>query len=263
MMNKKTFVLGVGAQKAGTTWLYSYISSAGNADMGFTKEYHIWDAVNSPLCKDFKIHKNEVPQLSTARYLRYCMQVIPGFYEEYFNSIFNSGAQITGDITPSYSFLTEGDLTKLKEKIKLTGAEIRCVFLMRDPVERCWSAVRMTLQNQKEVHDDEQFLKRCYSNELFQRRTRYEVICERLRKVFAEGELYFGFYETMFDNGELERISKFLNIPVNYGYRNNRLNASPQKGQISIDLREEIQNFYSNTYDYCFEKFEETRLIWK
>ena len=56
MVNVRTFVLGVGAQKAGTTWLHSYIASNATAHMGFTKEYHIWDAVHSPLCKNFKFH---------------------------------------------------------------------------------------------------------------------------------------------------------------------------------------------------------------
>ena len=116
-MNERTFVLGVGAQKAGTTWLHSYVASSANANMGFTKEYHIWDAVCSPLCNNFRLHKHQLSKLNTLNYLRYCMQEIPGFYEGYFNSIFNSGAKITGDITPSYSVLTEGDFHKIKDKI--------------------------------------------------------------------------------------------------------------------------------------------------
>ena len=132
---------------------------------------------------------------------------------------------------------------------------------MRDPVDRCWSAVRSVLRNQKNV--DEQVLEKVYSNEQYQFRTRYEIICERLRNVFAEEELYFGFYETMFDDGELERISKFLSIPVNFEYRNKQVNVSPKINQISVDLRERIKSFYSDTYNYCFENFEETKLIWK
>lgn len=263
MMGERTFVLGVGAQKAGTTWLHSYVASSANASMGFTKEYHIWDAVCSPLCKNYKLQKSQLSKLNTSNYLRYCMQEIPGFYEGFFNSLFNSGAKITGDITPSYSVLTEADFHKIKNKIKLTGAKVRCVFLMRDPVERCWSAVRMALRNQNKSDDEEQLLAQLYSDEKFQFRTRYEVVCERLRNVFEEEELYFGFYETMFDDGELERISNFLSIPANYEHRNKHVNVSPKGSQISIDLRQKIQSFYSKTYDYCFENFEETKQIWR
>jgi len=263
MVSERTFVLGVGAQKAGTTWLHSYVANSANANMGFTKEYHIWDAVCSPLCNQFKLQKSQLSKLNTLNYLRYCMQEIPGFYEDYFNSVFNSGAKITGDITPSYSALTEADFHQLKDKIKRTGAKVRCVFLMRDPVERCWSAVRMKRRNQNRLDDEEQHLARRYSSEQCQFRTRYEVVCERLRNVFTEEELYFGFYETMFDDGELERISKFLSLPVNYEHRKKQFNVSPKNSQISTDLREKIQYFYSDTYDYCFENFEETNLIWK
>lgn len=263
MANERTFVLGVGAQKAGTTWLHSYIAANANANMGICKEYHIWDAVSAKLCENFKVSARSLVRLNRVSYIRYGMQKIPGFYEAYFNSIFKSGAEITGDITPSYSVLTGDDFYKLKDRIKLTGAKVRCVFLMRDPVERCWSAVRMELRNQNKSDDEERLLERRYSSEQFQFRTRYEVVCERLRNVFEEEELYFGFYETMFDDGELERISKFLSVPVSYEQRNKKVNASPKKSQISIALRKEIQGFYSDTYDYCFERFEETKLIWK
>jgi hypothetical protein len=263
MTNERTFVLGVGAQKAGTTWLHSYVSASANANMGIAKEYHIWDAVSSQLCKNFKVTARSLLKKNRRNYIRYGMQNIPGFYQFYFNSIYKSGAQVTGDITPSYSVLTEDDFHKVKDKIKLMDAKVRCFFIMRDPVERCWSAVRMQLRRQNKEYGEEQFLKQRYSSEQFQFRTRYEVICERLRNVFEEEELYFGFYETMFDEGELERISKFLNVPVNYEHRNKKVNVSPKKSQISIDLREKIRRFYSDTYNYCFENFEETKQIWR
>ena len=37
---KKTFLLGIGAQKAGTTWLYQYLSEHPNCDFTLGKEYH-------------------------------------------------------------------------------------------------------------------------------------------------------------------------------------------------------------------------------
>lgn len=262
MANERIFVLGVGAMKAGTTWLHSYIANSANASMGFTKEYHIWDAVYSPLCAQFKLERNGLHKFDTVSYLRYCMQEIPGFYECYFNSIFVGGARITGDITPSYAALSEKNLRELKEKIERTGAKVKCVFLMRDPVERCWSAVRMELRKSRESYDEEAYLRDCYSSEQFQVRTRYEVVCPRLISVFRDDELYFGFYETMFGDDEISRLSKFLGIPVDYEYRNKRINASPKSKSLSKELRWQIRDFYSETYKYCFEYFEETRLLW-
>ena len=58
-----------------------------------------------------------------------------------------------------------------------------------------------------------------FSTKQFENRTRYELICERLRSVFSDEELYFGIYETMFTDSEIERLSAFLNLPVKYEHR--------------------------------------------
>ena len=43
-----TFLLGLGAQKAGTAWMHRYLESSPQCDPGFRKEYHVWDAVDLP-----------------------------------------------------------------------------------------------------------------------------------------------------------------------------------------------------------------------
>ena len=51
---KPVFVLGLGAQKAGTSWLHRTLSKNDNVNLGFEKEYHVWDYVFSDLCANFK-----------------------------------------------------------------------------------------------------------------------------------------------------------------------------------------------------------------
>ncbi len=41
-------MLGLGAQKAGTTWLSDYLRSSPQYDYGFRKEYHVLDVVDLP-----------------------------------------------------------------------------------------------------------------------------------------------------------------------------------------------------------------------
>ena len=43
--SQKTFVLGVGAQKAGTSWLHHQLASRADTDFGFLKEYHVFDVI--------------------------------------------------------------------------------------------------------------------------------------------------------------------------------------------------------------------------
>lgn len=44
-MYKKIFLLGIGAQKAGTTWLHNQLVLNNNVDLGFAKEYHVLDSI--------------------------------------------------------------------------------------------------------------------------------------------------------------------------------------------------------------------------
>ena len=43
--SQNTFVLGVGAQKAGTSWLHHQLASRADTDFGFLKEYHVFDVI--------------------------------------------------------------------------------------------------------------------------------------------------------------------------------------------------------------------------
>ena len=45
----KTFLLGVGAQKCGTTWVSEYLRKADHSDFGLLKEYHVWDVMSDPI----------------------------------------------------------------------------------------------------------------------------------------------------------------------------------------------------------------------
>ena len=48
------FLLGVGAQKAGTSWLHQQLQQRSDADFGFLKEYHIHDALTIPKLERFR-----------------------------------------------------------------------------------------------------------------------------------------------------------------------------------------------------------------
>ena len=41
-----TFVLGVGAQRGGTTWLSRFLNHSPQFERGYRKEYHVFDALD-------------------------------------------------------------------------------------------------------------------------------------------------------------------------------------------------------------------------
>ena len=68
----------MGAQKTGTTWLDAQLRQLPFCDMGFTKEYHVWDVRFSEICQEFrrKGYKGE----STNQSLIRLMQSADGIY---------------------------------------------------------------------------------------------------------------------------------------------------------------------------------------
>ena len=55
-MQKVQFILGVGCQNGGTTWIDDQLSKVEQVDLGFQKEYHVFDTlyIEKENCDSFK-----------------------------------------------------------------------------------------------------------------------------------------------------------------------------------------------------------------
>ena len=80
--------------------------------MGFLKEYHVWDALLSPLAKEFIVKNTKGEDGSDT--LRRLMQSVGGVYEKYFLKLTDDNIRWTGDITPSYAMLKAKDFIFIK-----------------------------------------------------------------------------------------------------------------------------------------------------
>ena len=148
---EKTFLLGVGCQKGGTSWLHNYLSKHPNTNMGFAKEYHIFDALTIPACERHRDEKSRYsfvfkdmkyklwPRRLLGVKLRREFYSDTGKYFDYFDRIAepSDGVTLTGDITPSYAGLSPEVYKEIKDGAEARGFRVKVIFLMRDPVERC------------------------------------------------------------------------------------------------------------------------------
>ena len=130
--------LCVGAQKAGTSWLYRQCEPHGDFWMPPLKELHYFNRLtkatraNSPRCRDERdLHFLEsLSRLSTRPYLD---------MENYARLFAYKGSRLSGDITPTYSMLND----EIIERIVSYFPKLKVIFLARDPVERAWSQLSM------------------------------------------------------------------------------------------------------------------------
>ena len=269
-MKNKTFVLGIGAQKAGTTWLYNYLRGHPNANMGFAKEYHIFDALylhHSDIREHFlqqRINQVINNQLEPTQTDIALLQFLGNttYYFKYFSSLVSVNTEkfITGDFTPSYSGLNIEAFLKIKQGLKKQGFNIKLIFLMRDPVERCISAARMELKNNQGVLDEAAEINHLYLNyrsEAYQLRTRYDLTIQIIEQVFEKDEIHYAFYETLFTKKSIQELCCYLDMPYRQPDFSRWINASRTRNRIPQQLKVDISEFYSPVYAYLATRFGE------
>ena len=276
----KLFILGLGCQKGGTTWLYSQLSQHPQVDLGFMKEYHVFDALSLEQCSVFrqrKLIQLEQQQQNAERTVDSNLILHLEFYKDtanyfdYFDRLHREkGVIAVGDITPAYCALPVEMFTHINEELLHRKFEPRLIFLMRDPIDRIWSQLRMHRRNMLRKNanhifseTEEEELLSAFSTPQFEVRTRYETTIANIEAVFNPEQIFYGFYETLFTKTTLESLGQFLAIDLPCSCLDRRMNPSPKTGEtISQTTWQTIAEHYRNTYRFCEERFE-TQNIWK
>ena len=133
--------LCVGAQKAGTSWLFHQLTLHPDFWMPPVKEVHYFDSMsrvkrqNPPRCKDERDQwfLARLGQLSALPYIDLVN------YSELFTA---KRTLLSGDITPAYSTLND----ELIGRIVGYFPNLKVIFLARDPVDRAWSQLSMSVR---------------------------------------------------------------------------------------------------------------------
>ncbi|MEP5154746.1 sulfotransferase [Planktotalea sp.] len=282
-MTKNYFLLGVGSQKCGTSWLHNMISQSANVDMGIAKEYHIHDARTIPECAGFKRRAQKRLSGLKARGETNSagpkLQLILDFhrdenvYYDYFQGLVAPGnIHVTGDFTPSYCGLSAETFRGIDEQLTNRGMTTKVVFLMRDPVERSWSAVRMSRRELQRKNPKRQFeqtemeqLKDIYASPVYQLRSDYAATLKNLSAAFPEERVFIEFYETLFSQDVINRLCEFVEIDPIQADLGKFVNVSPKVTTISEDIAEEIATYYAASYHEVANRFgtEKVKSIWQ
>jgi hypothetical protein len=230
---------------------------------GFLKEYHVWDALHTLECINFRVSAAQ-RMSSKAEELRWLMQNDTEKYFEYFSYLLNlPNKNITMDITPSYASLKRAIFSKIIRGFALRSIECKAIFLLRDPIERCWSSARMVKRNAMlgtSVSSNE-VLAYALSRES-EIRTRYDITIEELSSSFEKNRLYIGLYEEMFDNSKLTQISEFCDVSLNSQFSKKHINAGGKREDVDVKIKEKIAKHYKSVYDFAEREFPQSKLLW-
>jgi hypothetical protein len=266
-MNERSFLLSLGNQKCGTTWLHRYLRAKPNFNGGALKEYHTWDALDVPLQKHWVVTSEE--ELTEYTEICFKMQQIEDYYFDYFQSLYSDQINLCGDITPSYSGLDAPRLNYIKTKFAERDITVKAVILIREPVSRIKSAVRYNLDRSyyKEgivpgTTDFSIALSQYYLSAHCRMRTCYHDTITKAWDVFGKANVHVGIYETMFTLPEIESLSEFCGVSVTTELANKRINKTQNEVETIPSLESEIRNAYHDVYKYCYEQFPVIKSLW-
>jgi len=268
-LESKTLLLGIGAQKAGTTWLADYLSSHPDVYIPPLKELHYFDHRYGPefiphdqliaRCEQRieKLHQmNEEmggrsPELTMR--LEFATDRLAMFrarmsYIDFFHK--RVGEQkVFAEITPGYQLLDARVYRMMNE----VHPEVRFVFIMRDPIDRSWSHYRMARRRQTEIAASRDF-SRVMSRPQIMMRSDYRRTIEELEKAVPKERVKYLFFEDLFTPEAVKDITGFLRIqdwPANYDSKSNV--GAP--ADLEPDVAKLAYDQFRFVYEYVAERF--------
>ena len=280
------YLICVGATKAGTSWLFDHLAGHPDCHLRTVKELHYFDPPESGLSRmQVRANLSEIARLTgrlsnlgpeKAAHIHRRMAdmvawnaVLDGGLDDLdaYRGYLTEGLQaqrVVADVTPSYALLPVAGLRRLLD----IGADVRVLYLMRDPVARLWSHVRMLAAREAKPGQDVGALAgarmdRALSGEdlYFGGRGDYKNCLERLRAVFSPGQLMTMFTEEVMTLPGVARLWTFLGIgsaPVDFKNRVHEGVALP----LSPAHRDRARVALRDQYDHVGQAFPTLPSAW-
>jgi len=262
----KTFLMCVGAQKAGTTWLWHYLKNNTKIDFGFRKEYHVWDSINIPEYEFFKSYIEQELKYRSKESNSINLSFInnPDLYFEYFkNKLLN--VDITGDFTPQSSTLSIQTYNYIIKRFLDLGIETKAIFLLRDPVDRLQSMMRMDLKIRNidnPSYDTELLLMEEHRKSANYYMTGgYNTIVPKLDKVFGSN-IHYSFFDDLFTDNSTKQITDFLRVDHHQADYKFNPQLSKTDNELLPEDREYFESLYKPIYDYTADRFPQVKKLW-
>jgi hypothetical protein len=210
--------LVIGAQKAGTSWLYKNLCCHPELYLPETKELHYFDSFFYRSLKSYSLN---------------------------FES---GGLNVKGEITPDYSAI---HLKRIRF-IRSTMPDLKIIFFMRNPVDRAWSQALMNIvrnpkRNIREVEDSEFFAH--FKHDRSVMRGDYQTILDKWLSQFPPEQMHIGFFEDIVNSPKetLCEVFGYLGVSIDVDWDsfpyNKVVNANPK-----IPIPEKYKVFLQDMY---------------
>ena len=225
--------LCIGAEKAGSTWLYQRMREHRQVAATPLKELNYFNAIDLGVDTRLRgqVFGKHWINLMWRRAFRH--RFIPDMFrrdfdplrwylhyffgrrsDDWYRALFRHGpGEVSGDFTPNYSALSHAGVARAHAAVP----DARILLIMRDPIDRAWSAAKMNLSG-KPGRPLETISEREFSVYLSGDRDRalgdYAEMLDTWSAAYGSERILNGFYDEIVSEPEalLRRVCEFLGI---------------------------------------------------
>ncbi len=281
MTDKPTVLFCVGATKAGTTWLYDQLSLHPDCHLRTIKELHYFTCVESGrFGHQIKVQGSAATRLAAlpggnalrsrkiidvadwTRLLTERHQNIAGYLRYLTEG--RGVRRLVADMTPAYALLPEARLRAMAE----IAPDVRFLYLLRDPVDRLWSHVRMMARRATNAAGHPYAASKLMDEILDGKpsgavaRGDYATILTRLRAAIQPQRLMIQFQDEMLTVPGFARLCAFLGIrPMAADFGSRVHEGTPLALTETQQMR--ARAFLRPQYDYVSRLFPELPASWR
>ena len=272
MLNLPRF-LCIGATKAGTTWLHDRLAQHPGVMMPAIKELHYFDALHVPGHREWAgktvaaAMKDALQQARAPRgdpaapdriMLRHVrrIQEAEQFSEEWYRRCFSrqgNNRQISGEITPAYAELPDDGI----EHVLRLLPEVRILYLIREPLARALSHLRMSAHRRKTPATEAALRALIDADPHILSRGRYELFVPRWRRHIPPERLLilpFGHIKTQ-PQALLDQVTDFIGVPRLTGLADSRPVNRTRDIDIPPAVRELLEQAVAPTRAFLGDEF--------
>jgi hypothetical protein len=283
--------LGIGAQKAGTTWLHAMLSAHNELWLPHRKEIHYFDRkypswsrqtagrhrpargliVRRVLGRVRRLRATRAfPSLTSIswRNLKWDFRYFFGEWtDQWYESLFRAaGDRMPGEITPAYSCLDAQAIAAVKTLLP----NAKLILLLRDPVDRAWSHAKMELgtyaAQSRLAGVDANFIAH-FASPASRLRGDYIGMIERWTRSYGQSRLFVGFYDDILADpvGLLKRIFRFLGVDASEASIPRSARTAVNAGArdpIPLHLHRLLASIYAAELQKLADSFEGYPRLW-
>ena len=270
MNNKLPSFICIGAQRAGSTWLYENLKAHPGIWLPPLKELHYFDELRMGpfFSKRYKgllqrrLRANKAGlrtgQWSAADFLWDLKFFGHPRSDHWYSSLFSQGQTfVAGEVTPAYSMLS----AEAVADIKRINPALKIIFIMRDPIDRSWSQARKDLPrvfNKAIDQIPEKEVTTWFNRHWCALRSDYVSTLSHWFAHFPRHQFFFGFFEEVAQSPEnlLIRIYAFLEVENSKKY----IPSNARKTINAIGQTKGARAFISPQYEYELARIHEPKL---